>query len=311
VDYLKCKLNNTSTDGIIFTPYYEGFKGRVQHIENGKYLITGRYIMLPDKSVRVTELPIGTWTDDYKQYLETLMDTVDKKGKKVTPIIKEYDDMSKSTNVNIVIKFNENLAQILETNTVEYDCNGLEKLLKLYTTVSTSNMHMFDHNECLKKYDSISSIIDDYFEPRLKMYDDRKKYQLDALLKELTIMKNKQRYIQEILDETLDLRRKSKDTILTMMNEKGYDIINDDTEFKYLLKMTMDSVSEENVEKIRKSLEETQKKYDELFGTSIQQLWLHDLEQFEKEYALYVDERTRLNESDDDTKTSKKIKKKK
>ncbi len=311
VNYLKCKLNKTSTDGIIFTPHYEGFKGRIQHLENGKYLITGKYVMLPDKNVRITELPIGTWTDDYKQYLETLMDTVDKKGKKVTPIIKEYDDMSKSTNVDIVIKFNENLAQILETNTVEHDCNGLEKLLKLYTTVSTSNMHMFDNNECLKKYDNIPAIIDDYFDPRLQMYDDRKKYQLDALQKDLTIMKNKQRYIQEMLDETLDLRRKSKDAILTMMNEKGFNVINDDTEFKYLLKMTMDSVSEENVEKIRKSLEETQKKYDELFGTSIQQLWLHDLEQFEKEYALYVDERTRLNESDDDTKTSKKIKKKK
>ena len=94
---------------------------------------------------------------------------------------------------------------------------------------------MFDHNECLKKYDNVPDIIDDYFGPRLQMYDDRKKYQLEALLKELTIMKNKQRYIQEILDETLDLRRKSKDVILKMMNDKGYDIINNDSDFKYLL----------------------------------------------------------------------------
>ena len=311
VEYLKCRLTKKSVEGITFTPYYEGFKGRVQHIEKGKYLITGKYSVLPDKRVRVTELPIGTWTDDYKQYLETLMETTDKKGKKITPIVKEYDDMSKSTNVDIVITFNEGLAQILETNTVEHDCNGLEKLLKLYTTVSTSNMHMFDHNECLKKYDNVPDIIDDYFGPRLQMYDDRKKYQLEALLKELTIMKNKQRYIQEILDETLDLRRKSKDVILKMMNDKGYDIINNDSDFKYLLKMSMDSVSEENVEKIRKSLEETQEKYDKLFATSIQQMWLNDLDQFENEYALYVDERKRLNDSENDSKVTKKIKKKK
>ena len=311
VEYLKCRLTKKSVEGITFTPYYEGFKGRIQHIEKGKYLITGKYSVLPDKRVRVTELPIGTWTDDYKQYLETLMETTDKKGKKITPIVKEYDDMSKSTNVDIVITFNEGLAQILETNTVEHDCNGLEKLLKLYTTVSTSNMHMFDHNECLKKYDNVPDIIDDYFGPRLQMYDDRKKYQLEALLKELTIMKNKQRYIQEILDETLDLRRKSKDVILKMMNDKGYDIINNDSDFKYLLKMSMDSVSEENVEKIRKSLEETQEKYDKLFATSIQQMWLNDLDQFENEYALYVDERKRLNDSENDSKVTKKIKKKK
>jgi DNA topoisomerase-2 len=262
VNYLKCRLNKTSVEGITFTPHYEGFKGRIQTIEKGKYLIIGKYTVLPDKRVRVTELPIGTWTDDYKQYLETLMETIDKKGKKITPIVKEYDDMSKSTNVDIIITFNEGLSQILETNTVEHDCNGLEKLLKLYTTVSTSNMHMFDHKECLKKYDNVPDIIDDYFGPRLQMYDDRKKYQLEALLKELTVMNNKQRYIQEILDETLDLRRKSKDIILEMMNEKGYDIINEDSDFKYLLKMSMDSVSEESVEKIVKALTETQEKYD-------------------------------------------------
>jgi DNA topoisomerase-2 len=171
---------------------------------------------------------------------------------------------------------------------------------------------MFDNNECLKKYDNIPAIIDDYFDPRLQMYDDRKKYQLDALQKDLTIMKNKQRYIQEILDETLDLRRKSKDVILKMMNDKDYDIINDDSDFKYLLKMSMDSVSEENVEKIIKMLEETQKKYDELSGTSIEQLWLHDIEQFENDYSVYVDERRRLQENEiNETKTVKKIKKKK
>ena len=312
VNYLKCKLNKTSTDGIMFTPYFEGFKGRIQQLEKGKYLLIGKYSITIDKRVRVTELPIGTWTDDYKQYLETLMETVDKKGKKITPIIKEYDDMSKSTNVDIIITFNENLAQILETNTVEHDCNGLEKILKLYTTFSTTNMHMFDHNECLKKYDSVTTIIDDYFEPRLQMYDDRKQYQLEALLKELTIMKNKERYIQEILDETLDLRKKSKDTILAMMNEKKYDVINDDSDFKYLLKMSMDSVSEENVEKIKKSLLETQEKYDELFGTSIEDMWLNDLTKFESEYAIYVDERKRLYENElINEKTGKKIVKKK
>ena len=123
-------------------------------------------------------------------------------------------------------------------------------------------------------------------------------------------MNNKQRYIQEILDETLDLRRKSKDVILEMMNEKGYDIINEDNDFKYLLKMSMDSVSEESVEKIIKALTETQEKYDKLFATSIQQLWLNDLDHFEGEYALYVDERKRLNDSDSDSKVTKKIKKK-
>ena len=91
---------------------------------------------------------------------------------------------------------------------------------------------------------------------------------------------------------------------------KKYDIIDDDEDYKYLVKMPMDSVSEESVEKIIKALTETQEKYDKLFATSIQQLWLNDLDHFEGEYALYVDERKRLNDSDSDSKVTKKIKKK-
>jgi hypothetical protein len=37
--------------------------------------------------VRVTELPVGSWTDDFKEYLEKLTETTDKAGKKVTYLI--------------------------------------------------------------------------------------------------------------------------------------------------------------------------------------------------------------------------------
>ena len=40
----------------------------------------------------ITELPIGTWTDDYKKYLE---DCIDKKQYRV----KDYNDLS--TNIDV------------------------------------------------------------------------------------------------------------------------------------------------------------------------------------------------------------------
>ena len=33
----------------------------------------GRYRIVDFKTVEITELPIGTWTDDYKEFLETLL----------------------------------------------------------------------------------------------------------------------------------------------------------------------------------------------------------------------------------------------
>ena len=37
-------------------------------------------------TIRVTELPIGSWTDDYKKFIEDLIDGVKKGGKKVKKV---------------------------------------------------------------------------------------------------------------------------------------------------------------------------------------------------------------------------------
>jgi DNA topoisomerase-2 len=68
--------NNEAKNPITLIPHYNGFKGTITPLneENNKYLIKGIYVILSDKQVRVTELPIGSWTDDYKKYIEELID---------------------------------------------------------------------------------------------------------------------------------------------------------------------------------------------------------------------------------------------
>ena len=63
-------------------------------------------------------MPIGLWTDDFKQHLDNLTNNVDKNGKKIQPIVKDIDDMSKTTNVDFVVTFHGNHLQILETRIV-------------------------------------------------------------------------------------------------------------------------------------------------------------------------------------------------
>ena len=117
----------------------------------------------------MTELPIGFWTDDFKSHLESLLETTDSNGKKITPSIKDYDDMSKDTNVDFIIQFHKGKLAQLEATSADNDCNGVEKILKLFSTCSTNNMHLFDHNDVLKKYTRIDDIIYDYFGKRLEM----------------------------------------------------------------------------------------------------------------------------------------------
>ena len=298
ISYLTSKLEGIQYNAS-FVPYYEGFQGTIEKISESRFLIKGKYEKVASDKIRVTELPVGLWTETFKEHLEELIDPgVDKEGKKIVPVIKDYDDMSKDTTIDFTITFQKGKIEELETTKCDYDCNGLEKLLKLYTTNTTTNMHLFDADDKLKKYEKVEEIIDDYFETRLKMYHIRKEYLIEALEKELVILSNKARYIQELLDDTIDLRKKKKVEIITMLQEKGYNMIDDDTEYKYLVRMPMDSVSDENVNKLNKEHKDKSDELERIKETTIQQMWLSELHELEKEYIHYREERTQTATSE-------------
>ena len=195
-------------------------------------------------------------------------------------MIKDYNDMSTDTTVDFELTFNIDVDTIVKKEIGYVD--GIEKLLKLYGNLSTTNMHMFNDKEKLLKYNSITSIIDSYYTVRLEYYAKRKQYMINKLNQELILLSNKASYIKENLNGTIDLRNKKKEEIIKMLTDKNYAIIEDDNDYKYLLKMTMDSVSNENVEKILKDRESKELELDYVEKTSIEKMWFNELEELEK-----------------------------
>ena len=295
IQYLRQKLASSDTPPSLqeFMPYYEGFSGAISKISDNKFLIKGKYEKVGPDKIRIVELPIGTWLDDYKEYLEQLTEAVDKAGKKITPVIKDYDDMSSDTIIDFIITLQKGLVDELESTVSDNGCNGLEKMFKLFTTNTTTNMHLFDAEDKLKKYENVCEIIDDYFDTRIQMYQVRKNYLIMAITEELVLLSNKVKYIKEVLEGTVDLRRKKKDEVSTMLLEKGYSVIDEDSDFKYLTKLPMDSVSEENVEKLEKDHQNKMADLDEVKATTIQQMWLKELVVLETEYLHYKEIRSR------------------
>ena len=220
--------------------------------------------------------------------------------------------MSKDTTVDFTIYFQKGKLAELEAGKGDHGCNGLEKLLKLYTTVSTSNMHLFDAHDKLKKYDTVQDIMDDYYVTRLELYQTRKDYLINALEKEVAVLSNKARYIQEVLADTVDLRKKTKEQVMQMLTSKGYDPDSEDApgEFKYLTRMPMDSVTQENVQKLLSEKENKEKTLTKTKATTTAQMWLQELDVLSKEYVGYVEDRQRSCSSISDTVKIKVVKKK-
>ena len=294
ISYIKTKLNpDISSSSAVnqFLPYYEGFNGTITKITDSKFLFKGTYEKLETDKIKVTELPVGYWTEDFKELLNDLQNDKDKEGKKIVPFVKDVYENYTDTTVEFVISFSKGKVDDLEASTGDHGCNGLEKLLKLYNTSSTTNMNLFNAEDKLKKYDSVEEIIEDYYGIRLSYYNDRKMNMIENLEKDLLILSNKVRYIQEVLSGTIDLRKKKKQEITNLLQSKNYVIMDEDNEYKYLVKMPMDSVSEENVEKLMTEHNNKSAELVRIKNTTIEQMWLLELDILENEYKEYQKER--------------------
>jgi DNA topoisomerase-2 len=263
-----------------------------------------------DDKIRVTELPVGSWTMSYISFLEGLMDgSTDKKGKRIAPSIRDFTSISTEVIVDITVTFPRGkLSELLSQTDSITGVNGVEKLLKLSTTISTTNMHMFNSDCKLHKYTSVEEIIDDFYGVRIAMYGKRKERMISDLQKKLVKLSNRATYIIGTLDGSIDLRRKNATTVTALLTEKGFSMI--DGDYKYLIKMPMDSVTEENVERIMKERGDADTELELLKKTSLETMWLSELNKLQTEYVVYQKKRVSIQNSEVTTPKNKVVKKK-
>jgi DNA topoisomerase-2 len=232
-------------------PYYRGFKGTVE-VDGSKALIRGVY-KVDGMDLRITELPVGTWTDDYKEFLEGLVGSV----------VKEYTDHSTDTVVDISVKMMTDV--------------DVEKTFKLCASKSLANMNLFSQGGKLKKYE-LKEILEEYYEVRLDMYGRRKAAQLQGMNAALEVLVSKVKYVRGVISGEYDLRGKTKTDVDAMLKELPKISGN----YNYLTKMAMDSVTEEKAKELEKEHDEMDARVKELAGLTREALWQKDLREVVK-----------------------------
>ena len=207
--------------------------------------------------------------------------------------MRDYNDMSTDKVVDITVTFAVGAIEKLmeDTKGVEQGCNGLEKYLKLYTTRTTTNMHMFDEKEKLCHFKSVAEVVEHFMGVRLEGYVARKASQIKQLTREMDVLKNKARFITEVLDNTIDMRGKKREQVSEMLTKADYKKLDDDDDYKYLVKMPMDMVTAENVEQLNAEKEKKIAELNSLQSTSEKQIWIGELEELKTQYMDYRKER--------------------
>ena len=233
------------------TPWYRGFKGVVEETSPGVYVSKGVYA-ITGKTVSISELPIGTWTNNYKEFLEGLLE------KKIISDFRE-----KHTEENVLF---------------ELDFSGTPdvSILKLETTIRTSNMHAFDSKGKIKKYDSPLDILKEWFDVRKEFYIKRKKFLLSDLTTRSIIAENKSRFITMINNGELIVNKKSENVLVSELKFlKFYKV---EGSFSYLLNMKISSMTSERAAELEKEAAKLREEVIALTATSEMSMWLIDID---------------------------------
>jgi DNA topoisomerase-2 len=224
-------------------PYFEGFKGT--YTAEG---VVGVYRKEKDDVV-VTELPPGTWTADYREWLEKEL----AEGR-----IKDFSDTSTDQQINIRIKGIEEAALVKS----------------LTTKIKTTNMHAFNAKGVITKYDTLTDILCEFWSVRINLYETRRAHQIAKLEKEVPYHEDIVRFIEgQCLDKPIpDLRRKTKAECEALLTEHKY------THHAEILRLPVSSFTAEVMAKHQADRESVLYRLELLRGTTAQALWLADLE---------------------------------
>ncbi|EGE78098.1 DNA topoisomerase II [Blastomyces dermatitidis ATCC 18188] len=292
-------------------PWFRGFTGEVVSMGGERYKFSGRFSQIGDNEIEITELPIRSWTQDFKDRLEEII-----KAEKIPSFIKDYKDYNTHTKVHFVIQLDEKHAK-------KAIAEGLEEKLKLTKTLATSNLVAFDSEGRITKYESPEHILQEFYSVRIKLYEKRKQHQLSQMQKDLEKLSNQARFVQMIIDGKLVISKKPKAQLVQELKEKGFKAIakvsdaakqgekapvvnrddeessdSEDTElaansFDYLLGMPLWSLTKERVEKLRRQIGDKEIEIDTLIKLSKEDIWRADLDAFLEEWKFQLEDEGR------------------
>ncbi len=282
VKYIENKLKGVTTVPDLI-PWIRGFQGSVKACRDASsFDVSGVLVKVKDYNYQITELPYEEWTENYKNFLA---------GLQAKGLIKEFTENHSSDSVNFDIKLHKNS---------DIDDKELFQALKLKKKLSYQNMHCFDSQGNIKKFDNPKQIIEEFIPVRLAYYDKRKENLLKNLAINEEIARHKSNFINDVLSKKIALLGGSKDvvsenSVISQLKTLGYPTFNDIIKgdkldgkpYGYLLDMPIHSLTVEKSSQLTQSAKEALAKLEKLKATTPKDMWLADLAALKKALNSY------------------------
>jgi DNA topoisomerase-2 len=234
-------------------PWYRGFKGTV-HANENQIINTGCYEIVNSTTIRITELPIGVYLDDYKKHLFKLQDS---------GLIKDFDNNSTETSFDFLVNVPRTTTQLTHENIIAK--------FKL-SSRDTQNLTAWTETGHIKVFEDVQEIIEHFIEFRLGKYEERRKKLIDILSANLELMTEKRRFIEFYLENSKDIATKNKKDLEQILTDNGF--IN----ITKLLDIRIYNLTKDDIAKLESQIEKTTKDVETLKKTTSVKMYLRELD---------------------------------
>ena len=223
-------------------------------------MITEGVFKVENGKVVITEFPIGYLINNYKNWLQTLVD--DK-------TIEDYRNLS-------------------GPNTVYFEITGMKnptlKKLRLTRSFGMTNMCLLDVTGRPRKFKTASEIMEYFYENRLPYYDMRRRNFIDSLEIKIKKLTNKMLFIKAVITGQIIIFEKGsgrkKADVIAQVEKLGLpkELGNEITTYHY---------SEDDVNKLQNDINELNEEKLRYEQTKPSDMWLSDIEEFMDAYHRY------------------------
>ena len=287
------------------TPWWDGFRGQVTVSADGKKVTTrGVYEFLMDDThrVRITELPVGTWTKDYKEFLDHLVSGEGGPAKagdagSTQRLLKTFQEAYNDVDVEFVLTLDPEYFHEARTFPADF-----EKRFRLTSTTSLTNMVAFDPEGKIRRFVSAGEILETYYVKRIGGYVARKANELARLEAEAAELDARVRFVRAVVEGRLTVANAEDEELLAGLRGLRLPPLSAPGApetlgaYEYLLRMRVDRLKAKAVVELEGELATVRAARDALAAKSAEDLWLADLSVFEEAYERFAASRVAARE---------------
>jgi len=269
-------------------PWWDGFRGAVTM--DGKRVLThGSFQFLEDGRVRITELPVGTWTKDYKAFLDELITGPgDSKSETASAarVLKSFQEAYNDVDVEFTLTLDTEYYHEARTFPSEF-----VKKFKLSSSTALTNMVAFDDGR-IRRFASAGEILETFYVRRLGGYVSRKASELARLDADIVELDARVRFVRAVVEGELVVANAEDDVLFADMQALGLPLLGPSTVgldgYDYLLRMRVDRLKKKAVVDLSEELVKVTGERAALAARSPEELWLADLDVFTAAYEVFT-----------------------